>query len=201
MKKEKKIALITLLVMILNMFSPYSILFNNISKAATGVLGENPIIINNLGVTKKGSNKILTVEIAAVTEAILNGFDFQFKIDKSKITPCNKNTGASTTSLKWLFPRNTTSKKLWQKLKHIPFLSNRAIRRNRHSRQWIHTRSSRRWCNRCKRKRLFSILSNTKTIIQTRQFSRRSKFTIRPIFTSTIRIKSKLHKWIRSKNK
>lgn len=57
MKKEKKIALITLLVMILNMFSPYSILFNNISKAATGVLGENPIIINNLGVTKKGSNK------------------------------------------------------------------------------------------------------------------------------------------------
>ena len=63
MKKEKKIALITLLVMILNMFSPYSILFNNISKAATGVLGENPIIINNLGVTKKGSNKILTVEI------------------------------------------------------------------------------------------------------------------------------------------
>ena len=99
MKKEKKLALITLLVMILNMFSPYSILFNNISKAATGVLGENPIIINNLGVTKKGSNKILTVEIAAVTEAILNGFDFQFKIDKSKITPCNKNTGASTTSL------------------------------------------------------------------------------------------------------
>ena len=57
MKKEKKIALITLLVMILNMFSPYSILFNNISKAATGVLGENPIIINNLGVTKKGSNR------------------------------------------------------------------------------------------------------------------------------------------------
>ena len=99
MKKEKKIALITLLVMILNMFSPYSVLFNNISKAATGVLGDNPIIINNLGVTKKGSNKILTVEIAAVTEAVLNGFDFQFKIDKSKITPCNKNTGASTTSL------------------------------------------------------------------------------------------------------
>ena len=99
MKKEKKIALITLLVMILNMFSPYSVLFNNISKAATGVLGDNPIIINNLGVTQKGSNKILTVEIAAVTEAVLNGFDFQFKIDKSKITPCNKNTGASTTSL------------------------------------------------------------------------------------------------------
>ena len=81
------------------MFSPYSVLFNNISKAATGVLGDNPIIINNLGVTQKGSNKILTVEIAAVTEAVLNGFDFQFKIDKSKITPCNKNTGASTTSL------------------------------------------------------------------------------------------------------
>ena len=54
MKKEKKIALITLLVMILNMFSPYSVLFNNISKAATGVLGDNPIIINNLGVTQKG---------------------------------------------------------------------------------------------------------------------------------------------------
>ena len=99
MKKEKKIAIITLLVMILNMFSPYSILFNNISNAATGVLGDDPIILNNLGVTTKGSNKILTVEIAAVTEAVLNGFDFQFKIDTSKITPCNKNTGAATTSL------------------------------------------------------------------------------------------------------
>ncbi len=99
MKKEKKMALITLLVMILNMFSPYSILFNNISNAATGVLGDDPIILNNLGVTTKGSNKILTVEIAAVTEAVLNGFDFQFKIDTSKITPCNKNTGAATTSL------------------------------------------------------------------------------------------------------
>ena len=99
MKKEKKVALITLLVMILNMFSPYSILFNNISNAATGVLGDDPIILNNLGVTTKGSNKILTVEIAAVTEAVLNGFDFQFKIDTSKITPCNKNTGAATTSL------------------------------------------------------------------------------------------------------
>ena len=85
--------------MILNMFSPYSILFNNISNAATGVLGDDPIILNNLGVTTKGSNKILTVEIAAVTEAVLNGFDFQFKIDTSKITPCNKNTGAATTSL------------------------------------------------------------------------------------------------------
>ena len=99
MKKEKKVALITLLVMILNMFSPYSILFNNISNAATGVLGDDPIILNNLGVTTKGSNKILTVEIAAVTEAVLNGFDFQFKIDTSKITPCNKNTGGATTSL------------------------------------------------------------------------------------------------------
>ena len=98
MKKEKKVALITLLVMILNMFSPYSILFNNISNAATGVLGDDPIILNNLGVTTKGSNKILTVEIAAVTEAVLNGFDFQFKIDTSKITPCNKNTRAAATS-------------------------------------------------------------------------------------------------------
>lgn len=53
MKKEKKVALITLLVMILNMFSPYSILFNNISNAATGVLGDDPIILNNLGVTTK----------------------------------------------------------------------------------------------------------------------------------------------------
>ena len=63
------------------------------------MLGDDPIILNNLGVTTKGSNKILTVEIAAVTEAVLNGFDFQFKIDTSKITPCNKNTGAATTSL------------------------------------------------------------------------------------------------------
>ena len=111
-------ALITLLVMILNMFSPYSILFNNISNAATGVLGDDPIILNNLGVTTKGSNKILTVEIAAVTEAVLNGFDFQFKIDTSKITPCNKKHRSSNNITrndnvsKRLLLRNITSEKL-----------------------------------------------------------------------------------------
>ena len=90
MKKEKKIALITLLVMILNMFSPYSILFNNISKAATGVLGENPIIINNLGVTKKRIKQNPNSRNRCSNRSNPKWIRLQFKIDKSKITPCNK---------------------------------------------------------------------------------------------------------------
>ena len=99
MKKKKQIAIITIIIMLLNMFSPYVTLFNNISYAGTGVLEENPLIFNNLGITTKGSNRILKVEIALVSEAVINGFDLQFKVDTSKLVPCNKNTGTETTSI------------------------------------------------------------------------------------------------------
>ena len=97
--KKRFIAFLILMAMLLNMFSPYTILFNNVVNAASGELEEYPLILNNLGITRKGSNRILTVELALVSEAVINGFDFQFKVDTSKLAPCNKNTGTSTTSL------------------------------------------------------------------------------------------------------
>ena len=56
--KKRIIAFLVLMAMLLNMFSPYTILFNNVANAATGVLEEYPLILNNLGITKKGSNSI-----------------------------------------------------------------------------------------------------------------------------------------------
>ena len=97
--KKRIIAFLVLMAMLLNMFSPYTILFNNVANAATGVLEEYPLILNNLGITKKGSNRILTVELALVSEAVINGFDFQFKVDTTKLQPCNKNTGSAATGV------------------------------------------------------------------------------------------------------
>ena len=97
--KKRIIAFLVLMAMLLNMFSPYTILFNNVANAATGVLEEYPLILNNLGITKKGSNRILTVELALVSEAVINGFDFQFKVDTTKLQPCNKNTGSAATGI------------------------------------------------------------------------------------------------------
>ena len=96
MKERKRIvALCTVLIMLINMFSPYTLLIGT-AEASTGTIEEKPVIFNNLGITTKGSNKILTVEIAIVSEEIINGLDLQFKVDRSKITPCNKNTGAAS---------------------------------------------------------------------------------------------------------
>ena len=106
MKVKKRIALLTVLIMIFNMFSPYSILFNNTVEAATGEIEEKPVIINNLGITQKGANRILKVQVAIASEEIINGLDFKFSIDKTKITPCNKNTGAANTSISLVFSQN-----------------------------------------------------------------------------------------------
>ena len=99
MKTKNRIALLMVIIMLLNLFSPYIPLLNNRALAATGVLEENPLILNNLGITQKGANRILNVEIALVSEAVINGFDLQFKVDTSKLSPCNKNTGAATSSI------------------------------------------------------------------------------------------------------
>ncbi len=63
------------------------------------MLGENPIIINNLGVTKKRIKQNPNSRNRCSNRSNPKWIRLQFKIDKSKITPCNKNTGASTTSL------------------------------------------------------------------------------------------------------
>lgn len=99
MKLKKKVALLLVIMLLFNIFSPYIPLLSNRTLAATGVLEENPLILNNLGITTKGSNRILKVEIALVSEAVINGFDLQFKIDPDKLAPCNKNTGAATNTL------------------------------------------------------------------------------------------------------
>ena len=96
---KKQIALLTVIILLLNIICPYISIFNSSVYAATGILEENPLIINNLGITQKGTNRMLTVEIALVSEAIINGFDLQIKVDPSKITPCNRNTGAANTSI------------------------------------------------------------------------------------------------------
>ena len=99
METKRKVALLTVIIILLNLFSPYISIFNNTVFAATGVLEENPLILNNLGITQKGNNRILKVEIALVSEAVINGFDLQFKVDPNKLTPCNRNTGSATSSL------------------------------------------------------------------------------------------------------
>ena len=106
MKVKKRIALLTVLIILFNMFSPYSILFNNTVLAATGNIEEKPVIMNNLGITQKGANRILKIQVAIASEEIINGLDFKFKIDKTKITPCNKNTGVASTSISLVFGQN-----------------------------------------------------------------------------------------------
>ena len=97
--KKRIIAFLVLMVMLLNMFSPYTILFNNVANAATGVLEEYPLILNNLGITQVKGNRVLTIELALVSEAVINGFDFEFKVDTTKLQPCNKNTGNAATGI------------------------------------------------------------------------------------------------------
>ena len=106
MKVKKRIALLTVLIMIFNMFSPYSILFNNTVYAATGEIEEKPVIMNNLGITTKGANRVLRVQVAIASEEIINGLDFKFSIDKTKITPCNKNTGIANNTISLIFSPN-----------------------------------------------------------------------------------------------
>ena len=51
METKRKVALLTVIIILLNLFSPYIPIFNNTVFAATGVLEENPLILNNLGIT------------------------------------------------------------------------------------------------------------------------------------------------------
>ncbi len=103
MKLRKRIALITVLIIILNLFSPYSVLFKNTVSAVSNTVEENPVIINNLGIKKKGANRILTVQIAIASETLAKSMDLNFKItDTSKFTPCHKTTGAANTTFNFI---------------------------------------------------------------------------------------------------
>ena len=96
---KRKIAFITLLAILINIFAPYSALFSNNVYAATGQIEESPVIFNNLGITTKGTNRILKVQVAIVSEEIINGLDLKFKVDTNLITPCNKNTGSAISNI------------------------------------------------------------------------------------------------------
>ena len=98
MKVKKQIAFVTVLVLLLNLFSPYTILFNNISNAAaTGTITDQdqPIVLNATEIVTKGTNKVLKVQLAYVTEEPIFGCDVHFKIDTTKIKPCNKLNGTT----------------------------------------------------------------------------------------------------------
>ena len=106
MKVKKRIALATVIIIILSMFSPYSVLINT-AQAATGTIEAEPVVFNNLGITTKGANRILTVQIAIASEEIINGLDLKFTIDTDRIVPCNRNTGAQTTNMTLATLQNT----------------------------------------------------------------------------------------------
>ncbi|MCI8620546.1 MAG: hypothetical protein HFJ50_01670 [Clostridia bacterium] len=99
MKGKKRIALLTVFILIINLFAPYSILFKNTVEAATGTIEENPFILSNLGITQKGANRMLTVQLGIGTEEVINGLDLMIKVDTNKLKPCNKNTGAPMNSI------------------------------------------------------------------------------------------------------
>lgn len=87
MKVRKRIALITVIAIIMNLFSPYSVLFKHTVEAATGAIEEKPVVFNNLGITDEDGNRILKLQIAIASHEIINGLDLKFSIDKTKIVP------------------------------------------------------------------------------------------------------------------
>ena len=95
-KNKRLIAILTLIVMIFNMFSPYTLL---VAQAATGTLEEDALVFQNMGVTTKTNGKrILRVQVALSSDEIQSGMDLTFKFDTTKIQPCNKNTGLAVTT-------------------------------------------------------------------------------------------------------
>jgi len=101
MKLRKRIALTTVLILIINLFAPYSILFNTgntVSAATISTPEEKPIVLSNLGINSK---KVLTVQIALVTQTLIKGWDIQLRVDTTRITPC-RSTGAANTNFKFI---------------------------------------------------------------------------------------------------
>ena len=92
---KKKIALLTVIIILLNFIVP-NFLFNNIVKAATGTLEEKPFVAKNMG----ESGGVLTVQIGVNSEEILTGFDLQFKVNNTVGTPCQASGAAGTTFAK-----------------------------------------------------------------------------------------------------
>ena len=112
MKLRKRIALITVFIIIMNLFAPYSVLFNNTVVAAESKAPadtDKPVIINNLGiqpVTYKGeTSQVLTIQIAIVSKTLVKQTDLNFKISDQyldKLEPCRYDRGTASTSAKYI---------------------------------------------------------------------------------------------------
>ncbi len=97
MKVKKRIALLTVLILILNLFAPYSVLFKNTEIASGKVIAadtegagetESPIVFKNNGITEIGGYRVLKVELAIVNVSkTYGGFDINFTIDQTKLKP------------------------------------------------------------------------------------------------------------------
>ena len=96
MKKKKITALLTIVVMILNMFSPYTALIVN---AAADTVEDDALTLYNYGVVKSTSyGDVIRVQMGISTADInFSGIDFRLKIDTSKIRPCHMTTGKPLT--------------------------------------------------------------------------------------------------------
>ncbi len=92
MNKKSAISLLTITILLLNMFLPNTILFNNNSYAVKGTVStsDRPIVIHNLGSEEleDGSKKV-TMQFAIVSNINNTGMDLSFKVDLDKIAPLN----------------------------------------------------------------------------------------------------------------
>ena len=96
---NKRIAILLIITMLLNMFSPYSSLFNQVQAASDTV--PNPVVVFNKiqNITEKSGNKFFKVQVAVVNNVNLNGFDLKFSYDSTKIQPANKTSGKAATAI------------------------------------------------------------------------------------------------------
>jgi len=96
MNKKRTISLLTLLIILLNMFSPYTML---LVKAATGTMESDSLVFHNCGVTTlDNGKKVIKLELALLTSETVTGGDIQFEFDKSKVVICRPDTGATGTT-------------------------------------------------------------------------------------------------------
>ena len=90
MKKRKSIALLTLFMLLFNMFSPYTVLFNNYVYAANADMAETdkPFVVKNIGSEElSDGSTMVTLEFAIASNVTNTGSDLCFYVDTNKIAP------------------------------------------------------------------------------------------------------------------
>ena len=101
LRKSKLIALTLILIMFLNMFSPFKNIFiSEVKGTQEGVPNPAVILRRSTDIKTKGSNKYFEMEVALVDDISSTGFELQFSYDKTKIEPANKKTKAKATTIR-----------------------------------------------------------------------------------------------------